>query len=84
MINNADKMKKYMAEIYPKEVVGYARACSHYIDFKLRTLALVNKLKKQNFKPRLLKKAWLRFCDSHVLLVQKYGSQVLFLYEEWM
>lgn len=148
MINNADQMKKYMAEIYPKElilvpddtdgtscpfldlqititesiistsiydkrdtysfpivnfpnlsgnipqkssygvftgeVVRYARACSYYMDFKLRTLTLVKKLVKQNFKPRLLKRAWLRFCDVHILLVQKYGSQVLFLYDEWM
>ena len=148
MINNADLMKKYMTDIYPKElvlvpddtdgkscpfldlqvnitdsiistsiydkhdafhfpivnfptltgnipqkssygvfigeVVRYARACSYFEDFKLRTLSLVSKLRKQGFIPRLLKRSWLRFCDSHLLLVQKYGPQVLFLYKDWM
>ena len=140
MINNADKMKRFMTDIYPKElvlvpddtdgkscpfldlqvtitdatistsiydkrdaydfpivnfptltgnipkkssygvftgeVVRYARACT--------TLLLVSKLRKQAFLPRLLKQTWQRFCDAHILLVQKYGPQVLFLYEEWM
>ena len=113
MINNADLMKKYMTDIYPKElilvpddtdgkscpfldlqvnitdsiistaiydkrdafhfpivnfptltgnipkkssygvfigeVVRYARACSYFEDFKLRTLALVSKLRKPRF-----------------------------------
>ena len=148
MINNADLMKKYMTEIYPKElvlvpddtngkscpfldlqvtitdaiistsiydkrdtfdfpivnfpnltgnipkkssygvfigeVVRYARACSYFEDFKLRTLSLSSKLRKQGFTPRLLKKAWLNFCDSHLMLIQKYGPRVLFLYEDWM
>ena len=148
MINNADKMKKYMTDIYPKElilvpddtngkscpfldlqvdikdsiistsiydkrdtfdfpivnfptltgnipkkssygvfigeVVRYARACSYYEDFKLRTLSLVSKLRKQGFIPRLLTRSWRKFCDSHLLLVQKYGPRVLFLYDDWM
>ena len=148
MINNADLMKKYMTDIYPKELVlvpddtngkscpfldlnidindsirstsiydkrdafqfpivnfptltgnipkkssygvfigeavRYARACTYFKDFKLRTLSLVSKLRKQGFLPRLLKRSWLRFCDSHLLLVQKYGPQVLFLYHDWM
>ena len=148
MINNADKMKKYMSDIYPKELilvpddtdgqscpfldlqvditdsiistsiydkrdafdfpivnfptltgnipekssygvftgelVRYARACSYFEDFKFRTLSLVRKLKKQGFTSRLLKRTWRMFCDSHILLVQKYGSGVLFLYEAWM
>ena len=148
MINNADQMKKYMTDIYPKElilvpddtngescpfldlqvsikdsiistsiydkrdtfdfpivnfptltgniphkssyvvfigeVVRYARACSYFEDFKNRTLSLVSKLKKQGFIPRLLKRSWLKFCDSHLLLVQKYGPRVLFLYDDWM
>ena len=148
MINNADKMKRHMAAIYPKElilvpddtdgkscpfldlqvtitdgtistpiydkrdafqfpivnfptltgniptkssygvftgeVVRYARACTHFEDFKLRTLSLVSKLRKQAFIPRLLKRTWLKFCDAHILLVQKYGSRVMFLYEDWM
>jgi len=148
MINNADKMKKYMTAIYPKELVlvpddtdgkscpfldlqvtitdsiistsiydkrdafhfpivnfptltgnipkrssygvftgelvRYARGCSYLEDFKLRTLSLVSKLKKQAFLPRLLKRTWLTFCDSHILLIQKYGCEVIYLYDEWM
>ena len=138
MINNADQMKNYMTDIYPKElvlvpddtdgtscmfidlqvtitdsiistsiydkrdafqfpivhfptltgprkssygvftgeVVRYVRTCSYFEDFKLRTLSLVSKLRKQAFIPRLLKPTWLRFCDSQILLVQKYGSRV--------
>lgn len=70
--------------VFTGEVVRYARACTYFEDFKLRTLSLVSKLKKQAFLPRLLKRTWLRFCDSHILLVQKYGPQVIFLYEDWM
>ena len=70
--------------VFTGEVVRYARACSYFDDFKMRTLSLASKLRKQAFVPRLLKQTWLKFCDSHILLVHKYGSRVLFLYEEWM
>ena len=76
--------KKSSYGVFTGEVVRYARACTYFEDFKLRTLLLVSKLRKQAFLPRLLKKTWQRFCDAHILLVQKYGPQVLFLYEEWM
>ena len=65
------------------EAVRYARACSHFIDFKARVLILIKKLKTQFFSDKLLKKAYLKFCDSHILLVQKYGPIVLDLHKVW-
>ena len=65
------------------EAVRYARACSHFTDFKARILILIKKLKTQFFSDKLLKKAYLKFCDSHILLVQKYGPIVLDLHKVW-
>ena len=70
--------------VFTCELVRYARACTYYEDFKLRTLRLVTKLRKQFFKPNLLRRTWINFCDSHILLVQKYGPSVMSLYKEWM
>ncbi len=65
------------------ETVRYARACTHFKDFKTRTLILIKKLKSQFFRDKLLKKTYLKFCDTHLLLVQKYGSIVLDLHKLW-
>lgn len=65
------------------EAVRYARACTHFEDFKDRLLLLVKKLKAQFFSDRLLKKTYLNFCNSHLFLVQKYGSTVLNLHKFW-
>ena len=70
--------------VFVGEAVRYARACTYYEDFRLKTLSLVRKLKTQSFLARHLKKNWLKFVNTHILLVQKYGCQVIFLYEEWM
>ncbi len=61
------------------EAVRYARAC----DSKKRIHILVRKLRKQHFFDKLLKKTYLKFCDSHILLVQKYGPSVLDLHKFW-
>ena len=65
------------------EAVRYARACSHLEDFESRTLTLVSKLRKQGFTLRRLTRTWFRVCDAHLLLVQKYGSRVFFLYKDF-
>ena len=70
--------------VFTGEVVRYARACSYLPDFEERTLLSVRKLKKQGFTQRLLKRTWLHFCDVHILLVQRYGTCVLYLYEKWI
>ena len=69
--------------VFIGEAVRYARACTYYEDFKTRICILVKKLKKQFFNERLLRRTWSKFCDSHLLLVQKYGSVVLTLSEDW-
>lgn len=76
--------KKSSYGVFTCELVRYARACSHFEDFKSRTLSLVKKLKNQAFTRHLLKATWIEFVRSHILLVQKYGSQVIFLWKEWM
>jgi hypothetical protein len=75
--------KKSSYGVFTCELVRYARACTYYEDFKLRTLPLVAKLRKQFFKPKLLTRTWINFCDSHILLIQKYGPSVMSLCEEW-
>ncbi len=70
--------------VFVCELVRYARACTYIEDFKLRTMALVNKLIKQGFIAKCLKRTFINFCDSHILLVQKYGPRILSLYKLWM
>ena len=67
--------------VFTCELVRYARACTYLEDFKTRMLILVNKLKKQFFKKPLLSKTYLKFCYSHILLVQKYGPTILDLHK---
>ena len=38
----------------------------------------------QFFTEKGLKKAFFSFCDNHILLVQKYGSAVKNLHDEWL
>ena len=75
--------KKSSYGVFTCELVRYARACTYYEDFKQRTLPLVAKLRKQYFKSKLLTRTWINFCDSHILLIQKYGPSVMSLCDEW-
>jgi hypothetical protein len=63
--------------VFIGEAVRYARACTYYDDFKTRTTTLVKKLRSQCFTKNGLEKSWKKFCDSHILLIQKYGLKVL-------
>ena len=65
------------------EAVRYARACTLFKDFKSRMFLLIKKLKKQFFSDKMLKKTYQKFCDSHILLIQKYGPTVLNLHKIW-
>lgn len=67
--------------VFTGELVRYARACTYLGDFQKRTFALVSKLKKQLFTDKLLKRTFLKFCDSHIILIQKYGRRILHLYD---
>lgn len=69
--------------VFVGEAVRYARACTYYEDFEKRIVILVKKLKTQFFSQQLLKNTWLKFCDTHLLLVQKYGPIVLDLHTRW-
>ena len=70
--------------VFIGELIRYARACSYFEDFEFRALSLVSKLTTQCFTSKLLKRSWLNFCDSHIILVQKYDPRVMFLFEKWI
>ena len=70
--------------VFIGELVRYARACTYFDDFKQRTLLLGKKLLAQGYTTRSLKRTWFKFCESHILLIQKYGPIILDLYKEWM
>ena len=69
--------------VFIGELVRYARACTYMKDFRDRTVCLVKKLKTQFYMISLLKAAFIKFCDSHILLIQKYGPNVLNLHKNW-
>ena len=69
--------------VFIGELVRYARACTDIDDFRDRMLALVKRLKSQFYTTSLLRRAWLKFCDSHIILIQKYGPQILNLHKTW-
>ena len=69
--------------VFTGELVRYARACTHINDFKTKTLNTISILKKQNFRSKMLKKAWFKFCRNHILTIQKFGSSILYFPDEW-
>ena len=69
--------------VFIGEAVRYARACTYLESFETRMKKLVCKLKKQFFKITKLRKTWRKFCESHLLLIQKYGPKILNLCEQW-
>jgi len=69
--------------VFIGELVRYARACTYFKHFKERTTLLITKIRKQYYTLKRLKKTWFKFCNSHILLIQKYGSKVLDFYKEW-
>jgi hypothetical protein len=68
--------------VFIGELVRYARVCTYLKDFRTRMASLVSKLKTQCFTDQGLKRAFRKFCDSHVLLIQKYGKHILSLYDD--
>ncbi len=75
--------KKGSYGVFVGELVRYARACTYYSDFRARTSVLVSKLRKNFFTDCRLIKTWLKFCRSHILLIQKYGPKILDLHNKW-
>ena len=68
--------------VFIGELVRYARGCTYIEDFKCKTKNTISKFLKQNFTPKMLKRSWSKFCRSHVLLIQKFGSIILSLSDE--
>jgi hypothetical protein len=70
--------------VFSGELVRYARGCTFIEDFKLKLAKTISIKKKQFFTPRMMKKSWFKFCRKHLFLIQKYGSSILSLHQEWI
>ena len=60
--------------VFISQLVRYARCCQKFVDFKLRTISLVNRLLKQNFKFIKLCKTFKRFSSKYNKLLRKYSD----------
>ena len=60
--------------VFISQLVRYARCCQKFVDFKLRTMTLVNRLLKQNFKFIKLCKTIKRFSSKYDKLLRKYSD----------
>ena len=80
---NSNIPKKIGNGVFIGELVRYARACTYLQDFSTRTFTLVSKLKKQFFSAKILNKSFSSFCDNHILLIQKFGINILNLHHTW-
>ena len=69
--------------VFTGELVRYARICTFFKDFKLKTLKLISKLKKQFFTEKLLIRTYKTFCENHILLIQKFGPQIISFWKTW-
>ena len=58
--------------VFISQLVRYARCCQNLVDFKERTLSLVERLKKQGFKFPKLCKTFTKFTRSYPHLLKKY------------
>ena len=69
--------------VFIGELVRYARGCTLIDDFQNKSKITICKLLKQNFILKMLKRSWQKFCQRHILLIQKFGSSILLFPKEW-
>ena len=62
--------------VFVSQLVRFARGCKYFQDFKLRSISLVTKLLKQNFKKSKLIKTFRKFSVQHHHLLRKYGKSL--------
>ena len=67
--------------VFSTELVRYARACSHFVDFRARVLMLIKKLTSQRFSIVPLMRTYQKFCSRHIHLILKYGIEVTRLHQ---
>ena len=70
--------------VFIGELVRYARGCTFIKEFKDKSLITILKLKKQFFTLKMLKRYWFKFCKKHILLIHKYGSDILDFHKDWV
>jgi len=58
--------------VFISQLVRYARCCQTLVDFKERTLNLVNRLLKQGFKFAKLCRTFNKFSQKYAFLLKKY------------
>ena len=65
--------KKSALGVFYSQLIRYARICSNFIDFKVKSKALTEKLKKQGYYVKDLRKLSLRFFKEKHDLLNKYN-----------
>ena len=58
------------------QLIGYARCCSHYDDFRYRHKCLVDRLLSQGYKALRLEKSFKKFYGRYQDLIEKYRRSV--------
>ena len=72
LFGNIPKGQSY--SVFYSQLIRYARGCKSFEDFKLRTMTLVARLLKKNFKKTKLQKTFTKFTIRHHQLLKKYGK----------
>lgn len=62
--------------IYISQLVRYARACSHVIDFNIRNLSLTEKILKQGYQFHKLRKTFAKFYHRNSDLLSKFKTSM--------
>ena len=77
--------------VFISQLIRYARACSSYECFILRTRGLSSKLLKQGYLVELLKSSFRKFYGRYGDLIQQYEvtlsrmfNDILTLYQQWL
>ena len=62
--------------VFASQLIRYARGCMSVSDFIYRSKILVNKLKRQGFKPNRLKRVFEKFAIDNYELLFKYNQSI--------
>ena len=65
--------KKSALGVYMSQLIRYARICSKFVDFKLKAVSLIKKLKNQGYYDRDLRRLSLKFFRERKEMIDKYN-----------
>jgi hypothetical protein len=67
--------KRSALGVFVSQLIRYARICTKFVDFRLKAVSLINKLKNQGYCDRDLKRLSLKFFRERRELIDKYNIQ---------